>query len=741
MKKFLLSLATLLTLGMASASAETIFDANFADATYPASPGATILGNTDPSTNGAATVTNITIGDYTFNSSGVQWRLDNGIAVLGTKRNPDWYPYPSFIANNVVFENGNLINEIAITMYLRLSGSVFQELTGSLELYNDVTFSDLVGEAIPFTFELGLDAPKTFTISIPESSVSSGLYYKLNFNTVENSTGDNSGAIAISSIQYNSVSGEVTPPVTEAIATPTFSPAAGAVEAGTQVSISCTTDEATIYYTTNGDEPTEESTEYTTPITVNEAMTIKAIAVKDGMDNSAIAEAAYTIKPGIEVGENQALFNFSSASWLTANEIALPTAGEPTVVTNEAYTQSPITVTFSDPQNYASSNASVTNESGAYLLLIDSSFGFKISASDNYYITNVKFDYAKTNQLVLDRNSSGNFEDGVWTPKQEGDEVQELTFYPMQNCSINYFIVTYAQAEGEIQVAAPVFEPAAGEVESGTEVIITCATEGATIYYTTDGTDPTAESTEYTEAFTITEDITIKAIAVKDGCADSEIVTAEYTVKTGGSSEDTLIEATFNFTDGEWLTAQGITLPASGSKTDLDEDGQDFTADAITLTIFNEWSDQDWYIPYAIASSGSAYVLDTPFGTTLSFNCAKDYYLSSIDLDFLNPGSYDDSITVLDSNSGVDGEDGDYSDGTWTAGDLKISQLQLDVRDDDITIKTITVKYTKSVGVDNIDVDADAAPVYYNLQGVRIANPEKGIYIMVKGNKATKVIF
>lgn len=44
--------------------------------------------------------------------------------------------------------------------------------------------------------------------------------------------------------------------------------------------------------------------------------------------------------------------------------------------------------------------------------------------------------------------------------------------------------------------------------------------------------------------------------------------------------------------------------------------------------------------------------------------------------------------------------------------------------------------------VDGIDVDAsDVAPVYYNLQGVRVANPDKGIYIVVKGNKTSKVAF
>ena len=78
-------------------------------------------------------------------------------------------------------------------------------------------------------------------------------------------------------------------------------------------------------------------------------------------------------------------------------------------------------------------------------------------------------------------------------------------------------------------VATPTFNPAAGEVTSGTEVTISSATDGATIYYTIDGTDPTTSSTQGTSV-TITGATTIKAIAVKDGMANSEIATATYTV-------------------------------------------------------------------------------------------------------------------------------------------------------------------------------------------------------------------
>lgn len=84
-------------------------------------------------------------------------------------------------------------------------------------------------------------------------------------------------------------------PVLPKAATPTFSPAAGEVTAGTEVTISCATEGATIHYTTDGSTPTGESATYSSPIEVSAAMTIKAIAIKDSYKNSNVAEAAYTI--------------------------------------------------------------------------------------------------------------------------------------------------------------------------------------------------------------------------------------------------------------------------------------------------------------------------------------------------------------------------------------------------------------------------------------------------------------
>jgi hypothetical protein len=66
--------------------------------------------------------------------------------------------------------------------------------------------------------------------------------------------------------------------------------------------------------------------------------------------------------------------------------------------------------------------------------------------------------------------------------------------------------------------------------ESAGIVTITAAT-GATIYYTTDGTDPTTASTKYTGAIAITKDTTVKAIAVENGKTVSTVTTATFTKK------------------------------------------------------------------------------------------------------------------------------------------------------------------------------------------------------------------
>jgi N-acetylneuraminic acid mutarotase len=78
-------------------------------------------------------------------------------------------------------------------------------------------------------------------------------------------------------------------------ATPTFSPVAGTYTSVQSVTLSDTTPNATIYYTTDGTTPTTSSEKYTGVITVSATETIKAVATATGYPNSTVASATYTI--------------------------------------------------------------------------------------------------------------------------------------------------------------------------------------------------------------------------------------------------------------------------------------------------------------------------------------------------------------------------------------------------------------------------------------------------------------
>ena len=61
--------------------------------------------------------------------------------------------------------------------------------------------------------------------------------------------------------------------------------------------------------------------------------------------------------------------------------------------------------------------------------------------------------------------------------------------------------------------------------------------DGAEIHYTTDGSVPTAESAVYSEAFSLSDTTTVKAIAIKDG-QSSEVVSKTFTKSSGGLGQN-----------------------------------------------------------------------------------------------------------------------------------------------------------------------------------------------------------
>ncbi|MDE5762984.1 MAG: chitobiase/beta-hexosaminidase C-terminal domain-containing protein [Bacteroidales bacterium] len=118
--------------------------------------------------------------------------------------------------------------------------------------------------------------------------------------------------------------------------------------------------------------------------------------------------------------------------------------------------------------------------------------------------------------------------------------------------------------------AEPVFSPKPGYIAKGSAVTITCATSGTKIYYTTDGTEPTASSTEYTAPVTINGLTTLKAIAVTTDGGTSFVSEAVYSVvpvpvvtpASGRVVYDSLVKITF----GEGVSGVDIYYTTDGTE-------------------------------------------------------------------------------------------------------------------------------------------------------------------------------
>lgn len=91
-------------------------------------------------------------------------------------------------------------------------------------------------------------------------------------------------------------------------------------------------------------------------------------------------------------------------------------------------------------------------------------------------------------------------------------------------------VTSSTQTAPKLTVAAPVFKPDGATSFRGTQMVeIYCATPGASIYYTTDGTTPTSTGTIYSGAISLTSTTTIKAIAVKADMNGSAVAEATFT--------------------------------------------------------------------------------------------------------------------------------------------------------------------------------------------------------------------
>lgn len=121
---------------------------------------------------------------------------------------------------------------------------------------------------------------------------------------------------------------------------------------------------------------------------------------------------------------------------------------------------------------------------------------------------------------------------GDWITDVEAAAAEDGHRY--KECTICGYIMEEETFKAE-KTAAPVISPNGGTFTGSQTVTITCAAPDAVIYYTTDGTTPTVDSTKYAGGFTLTASAAVKAFAVSADAAASDIVTAVFTKKSGTS--------------------------------------------------------------------------------------------------------------------------------------------------------------------------------------------------------------
>ena len=146
-----------------------------------------------------------------------------------------------------------------------------------------------------------------------------------------------------------------------------------------------------------------------------------------------------------------------------------------------------------------------------------------------------------------------------------GSSSGEVKFLYTQTSSKALYIksitITYTTSTGDSNLETlevPVFTPAEGDFSNSVEISIAAA-DGATIYYTTDGTEPTEESMVYSEPFTIYSTTTVRAFAKKDGFNNSFEASKKYT-KVWTLNNASVAETMMAYNSGDKIVANATVV-------------------------------------------------------------------------------------------------------------------------------------------------------------------------------------
>ncbi len=327
---------------------------------------------------------------------------------------------------------------------------------------------------------------------------------------------------------------------------------------------------------------------------------------------------------------------------------------------------------------------------------------------DNWDVVNTATRYGAVSQnelIVIDAVTPMTNDKGAGTNSWS---VAAGTYKMVADIENNTFVVSL------VPVATPEILPNGGEISKDQAIYIQCATDGAAIYYTIDGTDPSIESYIYEGEFYLAEDCTVKAIAMKDGMADSEIAEVSFTL-----ANENLKTVTFDFTNPASLTPAQET-PASNTEIAIND--VVFTAGKISLVCAKN------------DASNNCRLWGATAGTEV-----RTYSKSTITISGENVNIANIVFTGSQaSSSNFTADNGTFAAREWTPENATSSVIFTTIANS--KVQTITVTYEETTSsVDDIEIENEVPATFYNLQGVKVNNPANGIYIKVQGSKASKV--
>ena len=160
-----------------------------------------------------------------------------------------------------------------------------------------------------------------------------------------------------------------------------------------------------------------------------------------------------------------------------------------------------------------------------------------VDVKDELKNTSIQITCLDEDGNVLKRVTSGDSGD-IEDPENEGGNTQNGENSGSQNQGGNQNSGNSNQGGNSGSETPSVTSPTiSGDTSFATSTQVSMSgPEGAEIHYTTDGSDPTAESPVYSEAFTLSETTTVKAIAIKDGVSSEVVI--KYFTKNGGGNMD-----------------------------------------------------------------------------------------------------------------------------------------------------------------------------------------------------------